>query len=102
MGPFEFQKIPDYVTVHPNMIFPVLVPKKKRDFINQKLFEAGIGTRITWLPAHKQKWHRKYFGRMKLANTEEISSRVIAIPIGNKIKLSQARHVTKTLLKLMR
>lgn len=98
----EFQKIPDYVSVHPNMIFPILVNNKKRDLINRKLFESGVGTRITWLPANKQKWHRNNFKQAKLPNTLEIASRVIAIPIGNKIRLSQAKYVVDVLKKLLK
>lgn len=99
---FEFQKVPDYVTVHPNMIFPILTDKKRRDEINRKLLEAGIGTRITWLPAHKQKWHQKQYKNLKLKNAEEIASRVISIPIGNKITLKQAARVVETLKKAVK
>ena len=94
---FEFQKIPEYVTVHANMIFAILCPKGRRDYINQKLFDAGVQTRITWPCAHKQKWHRLYFGKVSLPSAEEISERILSIPIGNKISLDQASRVVKVL-----
>ena len=89
------------MTFHPNMIFPILTNKNRRDEINQKLFDKGIGTRTTWLPAHRQKWHKKYLGNLKLKNTEEISSRVISIPIGNRITLQQSERVVKILKKII-
>lgn len=98
-GIFDFQKIPDYVSVHANMIFAILCPQGMRDRINQKLFNAGISTRITWPCAHKQKWHKRYFGRIRLPNSENISSRILSIPIGNAITLSQAAQVVKVLKK---
>ncbi len=96
LGLYGFQAIPDYVTVHSNMFFGILCDGEKRDYINEKLYKAQVSTRI-WLPTHKQKWHRKYFGEIKLKNAEELSSRIIDIPLGNKITLKEASRVVEVL-----
>lgn len=97
---FEFQQIPNYVSVHSNFICGILCPKNKRDAINQKLYENGISTRITWLPAHLQKWHKSYFGHLKLKNSESIASRIISIPVGNGLSFEDAEKVIRVLKKV--
>lgn len=96
---FDFQQIPNYVSKHGNMIFAILTKRNLRDLINKKLYDEGISTRITWLPAHLQKWHRTYFGRIKLPNTESISTKIISLPLGNKISLKDAKYVVNVLKK---
>ena len=99
-GLFEFQQIPSYVTTHANFIFGILCQKNKRDFINKKLYEKEISTRITWLPAHLQKWHKDYFGSLKLKNSENLSSRIISIPLGNGLSFKEAEKVIGVLKKV--
>lgn len=99
---FEFQQIPSYVTTHSNFICGILCKKSKRDYINQKLYENRISTRITWLPAHLQKWHKDYFGKLKLKNSEMIASRIISIPLGNGMSFREAEKVIDVLKKVAR
>lgn len=96
---FEFQMVPHYVTVHSNFICGILCPQNKRDQINSILYENGISTRVTWLPAHLQKWHKNYFGNLKLKNSESIASRIISIPLGNGLNFNEAEKVIKVLKK---
>lgn len=100
-GLFEFQQIPNYVTTHSNFICGILCKKNKRDYVNQKLYENEISTRITWLPAHLQKWHKNYFGKLKLKNSEMIASRIISIPLGNGLSFSEAEKVIRVLKKIV-
>lgn len=98
---FEFQEIPDYVKRHANMFFAILAPANKRNRIMQLLFGAGISTRITFPPTHLTKWYRKMFDVTKLKNTEELGKRILSIPIGNKIKISQVEKVISTLKRAL-
>ena len=91
-GLVEFQQIPDYVTLHPWMIFGVLTEAKKRDAINKLLNDNGIGTRICWLPAHKQAYHSKLF-KGSYPNAEQIASRIINPPMGNALAKEDVDYV---------
>lgn len=97
---YEFQQALNYVSIHSNFICGILCPRNKRDAINQKLYENGISTRITWLPAHLQKWHRNYFGKLKLKNSETIASRIISIPLGNGLSFDEAEKVIAVLKRV--
>ena len=94
----EYQHIPNYVSVHPNMIFGVLADKKKRDKIISYLNANGIDTRICWLPAHMQQYHSKMFNG-KYPNSESIASRIINLPIGNMLEDDDINYVVDILKK---
>jgi len=51
---FEFQKIPTNVTLHPFMLFGLLLKPKIRNKVNSYLNKNGIETRICWRPVHQQ------------------------------------------------
>ncbi|HOK39558.1 MAG TPA: DegT/DnrJ/EryC1/StrS family aminotransferase [bacterium] len=92
-GLVDFQKIPDYVTMHPYMIFGTLVSEEKRDKLNQKLNELGVETRICWLPAHKQQYHSKIFNNGKFQNSEYIAERIINPPMSNRLSISDVDYI---------
>ena len=98
---FEFQEVPDYVKKHANMFFAILAPGNKRDRIMKSLFNADISSRITFPPTHLNKWHRKMFN-VKLKNTEELGKRILSVPLGNKISVSQVEKVILALKKALR
>lgn len=91
----EYQKIPDYVNVHPHMIFGVLIGKRKRDYIIQYLKKNGVDTRVCWPPVHTQEYHRKIFNGA-YPNSEHIASRIINLPIGNMISEDDVNYVAST------
>ena len=95
----QFQKIPDYVTIHPWMLFGVLVDTKKRDRIREKLKENGIDTRVCWRPVHQQPFHRKLFSG-SFPNSEEIASRIINLPIGNKFSKEDIKYVSTKFIEI--
>lgn len=96
-GKFEFQEIPSYVTRHANMFFAILCDKKQRAIMQKKLLERGISTRVTFTPAHLQMWHRQHFKNLKFKNSEVIFSRILSLPLGNKITLPQVEQVIRIL-----
>jgi len=78
---FDFQEIPPFVTLHPYMLFALLVSHKKRDKLNKFLNKHGIDTRKCWPPIHKQKFHQKLFGKKIFPYAEEIYSKIINLPM---------------------
>jgi len=95
----RFQEIPDYVTKHPYMLFGVLVDEDIRDDLNKYLNNNGIDTRICWLPAHRQEYHKTIFSNENLPNSEKISSQIINLPIGNGLSDEEVDYVINTFNK---
>lgn len=88
----EFQSIPSFVTMHPYMLFGILVSKKKRNKLNIHLNKKGIDTRICWPPVHKQPYHSKIFNK-RLVGAELIYSRIINLPMGNGLTENQVSRI---------
>lgn len=99
---FEFQEVPDYVRRHANMFFAILAPVNKRDKIMKSLFDANISSRITFPPTHLNKWHRNKFQSGRLANTEALGRKILSVPLGNKITISQVEKVVLALKKALK
>ena len=96
-GKFEFQEIPNYATTHANMFFAFLTSRSLRGKIQKALFKKGISTRVTFTPAHLQVWHKRYFKNQGFKNAENIFSRILSVPLGNKITVEQVEKVIKAL-----
>jgi dTDP-4-amino-4,6-dideoxygalactose transaminase len=94
---FSFQTIPEYVTLHPWMFFPILTEAKGRDKIIEWLNKNGVDTRICWPITHKQKFHSKIFKNERCPNAESISSKIITIPMGNALKQEEIDYVIRIL-----
>jgi perosamine synthetase len=90
----EFQEIPNYVTLHPFMLFGSLFKQKIRNRVNQFLNNNGIETRICWRPIHMQKYFQNN-NKYKLLNSEQIFSKIINLPMGNGLSEEQVMEVTK-------
>lgn len=89
----KFQTVPDYVTLHPYMLFSILTNPKDRDKINKILNKNQIQTRICWPPVHMQPYHSKTFKIRKLENAEKIYSQIINLPMGNGLSQSDVMHI---------
>ena len=97
---YDFQHIPDYVTLHPYMLFGMLTHPKDRDRINKILNKNHIETRVCWPPVHMQQYHSKIFKTKKFKNAEEIYSRIINLPMGNGLDLSDVMCVVDIMKKV--
>jgi len=93
-----FQSIPSFVTLHPFMLFSILIKPKLRNKLNKFLNQKGIETRICWPPVHIQPFHSNLFRNQKLPNSEKIFSQIINLPMGNGLSEKDVLYVT-TLLK---
>lgn len=89
----NFQHVPEYVTTHARMFFPIFVDPKKRDKINEELNKNGIETRICWPPVHKQPYHSAMFPNQRYPNAENVWGSIITIPMGNKTTEDEAMYV---------
>lgn len=99
LSQLSFQEIPSYVTLHPYMLFAILVNAKKRNKLNLYLNKNGVETRICWPPVHTQKHHSKLFGKIKFPNAEQIHSQLINLPMGNGLTENQAHTVVNIVQK---
>jgi perosamine synthetase len=95
----EFQSIPSFVTLHPFMLFAILVKPQIRNKLNKFLNQKNIETRICWPPVHKQKYHSTIFPKTKLIGSEEIFSKIINLPMGNGLTEEEALHIVKIIKK---
>lgn len=93
---FEFQKIPSNVTLHPFMLFSLLLNPKIRNKMNSYLNKNGIETRICWRPVHLQKYYRTD-SKYSLPNSEQIFSKIINLPMGNGLCQEEVKKVTTTI-----
>ena len=99
---FEFQRIPDYVTLHPYMLFAILLDSKKRNSLRKFLSKNQIDTRICWPPTHKQPFHSNLFRDQKLPNSEKIFSKILNLPMGNGLTETNIHHVAKMINKYLK
>ena len=79
----NFQHIPDYVTLHPYYnLTPLFESKSQRDFVQQKLNENKIETRISFPPCHLQPYHKNLekFTFNNLPNTIKSYECMLDIP----------------------
>ncbi len=97
-GLVQFQEIPDYVTLHPYMIFNILVAEEQRDILAAKLNEQGIDTRICWPATNRQAYHKQLFHDY-LPVSESLSKRIISLPMGNALSEEEVYQVVKVLKK---
>ena len=98
-GLVGMQQVPEYVSVHARMFFPIFVEASRRDAIDAALNRMGISTRICWPPAHMQPYHRRLFPDEKIPNSEMIGNTIIAIPMGNSTTDEEAKTVADAVKK---
>jgi len=89
-----FQGEPEYVTRHPHMFFGVRVDKSKRNELIGYLNEHGVATRVCWLPAHRQHYHKNLFSG-SYPGADDVADSVINLPIGNANKIEDVDYVIK-------
>ncbi len=102
LSDFNFQEIPDFVTMHPYMLFAILISPKKRDKVNYFLNKHGIDTRICWPPIHRQTFHSKLFKKEKFIGADSVYSQIINLPMGNGLSEEQITYVSKMIKKAIK
>ena len=90
---------------HANFFYPVMI--SKRDYVAKKLKENyGIDTRIAYpKPIYKQEMYlsnKLKFKKFRCKNTEEISKKILNLPIFPQMKKSEIEYVADAVIKLVR
>jgi dTDP-4-amino-4,6-dideoxygalactose transaminase len=92
----SFQFEPDYVTVHPWMIFLARAnDSRQRDSLVDHLRDHGIDVRVPWLPVHAQPYHTR-IGKKNYPKADRVYSQILSLPIGNAVTEREVRYVAST------
>lgn len=101
---FDYQKIPDYITKHPNLFFGILTKlfgsNPKRSFLVNKLNESEIETRVCWPFLLNQPYHKNLF-KGDYPVSESINERIISLPLSNTIPFEDVKVVCDVINKAM-
>ena len=90
-----FQKIPNYVTKHPNMVFFAFAKNKKtRDRIIKYLNKNGIDAKHAWVPIHLQPCNPEMH-KIKNKNSERAFNNGLFLPLYNDMKINDAKLIVK-------
>jgi len=94
---FNFQYVPDYVSLHPYMIFQLICASQKiRDNIRENLERNEVDYRICWKPVHLQE---PFEQGLKFSNSEWAWKNSISIPIGNVMPEDLAEFVSQKIME---
>lgn len=82
--------------IHAWFLFPILIPS--RDKVREYLAEKGIGTNVSWpMPIYEQKIYQR-FKRAVCPATEEITKKILCLPMFFKITKQEQDYVIKHLV----
>jgi len=89
---------------HIYQMYTIEVPVKEREKLQQKLLDQGIMTKIYFPPIHLEKLYKnKYkYSENMLPVTEEISKKVLTLPMHPKIKLEEIEYISKSIIEYFR
>lgn len=90
----EFQEVPSYCTRPTNMLIASLAKDEaQRDRLEAHLDRRGIDTRRTFPPVHQMKCLPGGPSSVSLPNAELAYRRVLSLPMGNALQLSDVEQV---------
>jgi len=92
----EYQEEPKDC-VHPYFFFGILI-KKDQDRFCEAMYRMGIEVK-TWAPAHRQKPYR-HSGE-NFPNADWISSKIVLLPIHNRLSEEDAQYIAETARALL-
>jgi len=77
-----------------SVIHQFVISVEQRTNLQQYLSSQGIDTLIHYpVPVHKQKFYVERFGEQLLSQTEEITTKILSIPVHENLKDSQISYV---------
>ena len=93
---------PNEISGHNYFKYIILLKNKKRELVHKNLLQNNIfpSGYVYEIPLHKQPIFKKY-KKLSLPNTEKICSKHLCLPIFYNMKISQIKHVTKILKKVL-
>jgi len=97
----EYQRAPEYA-FHPYFFFGILLKNYSQEKFCKKMYESGIVVK-TWTAVHLQPYIQKLKKcRFKcLPMSEEISRRIVLLPIHNKLSLKDVEHIAEKVRKIL-
>jgi dTDP-4-amino-4,6-dideoxygalactose transaminase len=100
--PVEFQSIVEGCkTTYKD--FAILVPKDMRTSIVSRLEENQIGYKLYFSPAvHETTYFKKLYPKIELPATEDVSSRIICLPIHQEIDANKVDKISSVIRECFR
>lgn len=86
---------------HVYQMYTIQLEKKKlRDDLQKHLIKKGIMTKVYFYPIHLKSYYKKKFGYKKgeLPRTENISEKVLTLPLYPTLTFNDQEHITKTII----
>ena len=84
-------------TKHVFQLFTILMSTNKSRYkLSKFLTKKGIMTKVFFDPIHKSKFYHKKYG-IKLKNTEDISSRVISLPMYPQLTKNEMMYISDSI-----
>jgi len=103
-GKLKLPKIPLYAKSNYHLFYILLPNKKIRDYCMKELNKNGIGATFHFLPLHSSPFAKKYLGYKgkDLPVTENLSQRLLRLPIFPNLKMSEALYIVENICKILR
>jgi perosamine synthetase len=82
---------------HVYQLYTILLENKRlRDELMKHLVSCGIGCKVYFSPIHLTKFYKEEFGHRtgELPNTEDLSQRVLTLPMHPMLKDEEIRYIT--------
>lgn len=85
-------------------LFPIQVPRKKRQEIFNTLHSSGIKVQVHYIPLHLHPYYLKQFGYKKgdFPNAERFYQQEISLPIYPTLKKSEAQWIAKKTIEIVK
>jgi len=97
-----YQKVPRNC-IHPYFIFAILIDNQIT--FCREMYKKGIQVKVTWRPAHRQPCYNHRVGGQfwyRFPNAENISRKVVSLPIYNGISEEDIKYIAETARKILR
>jgi len=97
-----YQKVPRNC-MHPYFIFGILIDNQIT--FCKEMYRNKIQVKVTWRPAHRQPCYKDKVGGQfwcRFPNAENISRKVVSLPIYNGISEEDVKYIAETTRKILR
>jgi len=92
----------DYYDFSSNYIFPIVLQNsisEKRDFVRNKLAEAGIQTSVHYPAVHRFLIYKEYY--KTLPKTDYVTDNMITLPMYCNLRLDEINYIAKSLIGII-
>ncbi|MEM3364400.1 MAG: UDP-4-amino-4,6-dideoxy-N-acetyl-beta-L-altrosamine transaminase [Candidatus Micrarchaeia archaeon] len=82
-------------------LYTILVKSIERDRFFGEMRNRGIGVNVHYIPVYKFTYYKQVFGGIRLPNVEEISSKIISLPIYPTLKDEELEKVVGSIKEII-